>query len=263
MVGVNDTRGESADSRCGLAHRHREWYVHANEGDIDVLKRAHFRYVPGISTHVEALAANGDHIPITVAFRVIAVVGGYCLDGETHDICDFSIVEHNGQILKSRGHAVVNGPRGNDHDVGSSHGVQSRGVEVIAVAMTDEDQVRARKALVGGGTANRIVIDQLPIPAHDEARVIDRMENDLAVGSGEVITGQNGRAANWQRTIKTGGEIRGASVGMLDQAGAAKGCEGDPIQEVRRGIDPVIESCRGALFEENLFGRKKLNLWGL
>ena len=216
MVGVNNTRGESADSRCGLAHRHREGYVHSNEGDVDVLKRAHFRYVPGISTHVEALAANGDHIPITVAFRMIAVIRGDSLDGETHDIRDFSIVEHNRQIPKSGGHAVVNGPRGNDHDVGSSYGVQSRGVEVIAVAVADEDQVRAWKALVGGGAADRIVINQLPIPAHDEARVIDRMENNLAVGGGEVVAGQDVWIANWQGTIKTGGERRGAGVGMLD-----------------------------------------------
>src|SRR2546428_5675211 len=96
-----------------------------------------------------------------------------------------------GQSAESRGHGIVNGLRSNDNRICSFDSAESRVVEVVAVTVGDQNQVRARKPLIGRRSTDRIAVNRFPFPTHDEAGVVDRMNNDLAIIVGQMIAGHD------------------------------------------------------------------------
>jgi hypothetical protein len=59
-----------------LTYRHGERNIDTEECDVNVRQRFHFSYGTGIAGHVKALAAQPDHVAITVAFWVLELYAG-------------------------------------------------------------------------------------------------------------------------------------------------------------------------------------------
>ena len=64
VIWINHLWPELTDCTHRLAHIHREWNVHWQKCNIDVLQGAHFWNVARIASHVDAAAADGDDIAI-------------------------------------------------------------------------------------------------------------------------------------------------------------------------------------------------------
>src|SRR5690242_5248775 len=67
---------EGADGVGCFFGRHRIGQVHADEGDVDVLERAHFGSAFGVAGDVEAHTAVGENVAVAAALVVIELSGG-------------------------------------------------------------------------------------------------------------------------------------------------------------------------------------------
>jgi len=65
---------------------------------------------------------------------------------------------------------------------------------MIRVDMADENEVCFRKARVECPRTHRIIVNHLPLPAHDKGGMVDRVNDDVAVGGDEMIARQVGGA---------------------------------------------------------------------
>ena len=132
------------------------------------------------------------------------VIGGYCGDAQAHDIRRRSVGHDQGQAFECGGHVFVNGLGRDDHGIRIRHRVQSGNEEVIAVIVADQYQVGSRNPLkvrCDAHRIHRIVVDHLSVPTHHQGGVVDRVKNDLAVVSGQMIAGHEVCPTELERAI--------------------------------------------------------------
>src|SRR5208283_4374535 len=70
VIRIDNRRMESAHRVGRFLRKHRVRLVHANEGYVDMLERAHLGYTLGVGAEVETLAAVSDHISVVAALRM-------------------------------------------------------------------------------------------------------------------------------------------------------------------------------------------------
>ena len=70
---------------------------------------------------------------------------------------------------------------------GGYHRFERRRIEVVEVNMGHEHEVGLGQVGEGLASANRIDVDRLAVPLHDERRVVDRVDDQGAVVGGDVV----------------------------------------------------------------------------
>ena len=157
------------------------------------------------------------------------------------------------------GQASVNGLGRDDHGIGIRHRVQSRSAEMIAVSVTDQNQVGSRKPLKERGGPHGIVVDHLSVPTHHQGGVVDWVKNHLAIVGGQVIAGHEVCPTELERAIMARGKIRRGGIGVLVETRTAQREQRVPMHEIRRNFDPVTQTCWGVQLEQHFPVRPALN----
>ena len=208
MVWVDDTGLKfSGGVRC-LGFGHGEGEVHAEKGHVDVLEGAHFRYVFRVAAEVDSAVAQFDDITVSESFRVVVQSSGCEVvgrDGGDFDALDlpFIPVGHGVGLWFDVGWQLLGDDVRRDQRGGFPHDVsKSAGIEMIAVRVRDENQVRGCHSAEVACAADRINVDADMVPPHGEGAVFDGVDNQVAGLRWNVVSGQRSGFFQLNHSIK-------------------------------------------------------------
>ena len=167
--------------------------VHTDEGHIDVGEGPHFGDALGIAGDIEVLAADAEDIAVA---PTLCVHGGGAFGEVIHgqggdvDACFgglVAVVEDDEVAFEGIGQFIGDGFGCYQDGGGLPYGGDGFGVEVIAVDVGDEDEIRLFDARVVVSAAGGVDIDKEFGGFQDEAGVDDGLDEDGSVGGRDPI----------------------------------------------------------------------------
>ena len=260
MIGINHFREYGAYEIGGVADGHGEGLVDANKGNVNVGQRTNFRLIACITAHVNAFAAEGEHISIACTRSMVRIVSGHGLDIHAQHIGCAAVGQDDGNVLESGGHAVVNGLRRNEDGIGFPNAGKRGLIKMITVRMADKNQVCFGNSRIR--SSDGVVVNPKIIPSQDETGVVHGMNNHVTVGGSKVVAAEIVCARELGSAIVAERQIRSGRIGVLQRSAdvGGKGYQSAPFGCVRGGLQAIGTSGGRRELQSRFLVRKTLDV---
>jgi hypothetical protein len=131
----------------------------------------------------------------------------------------YGVLQHGGPRLQGGRHLIENILGCDDDRVLIADASERVRAVVVAVAVADEHQLGRGNAGERGCAADGVVVDRLAIPLHDEAGVVDRVDQHVASGGVEKVASE-GAGREGDGTVVASGH--GTGAGMIEVNAASR-----------------------------------------